>query len=194
MINAEGTDNLSTQEKELAPELIKLTAQLTLHALEKMKNKGRMTKEDKKELLEKININYHANHCGTYHGDFKVRITSRSDGRTETHIHESNININGCYNIFALEEIDQTLLSIIYHELGGHFGHYIKDKNYKTFQDICRTDKNTRNNSCTDEDFVSDYATTSAYEDYAETFSYRRREIPATNSKQQEKYNYFNSL
>lgn len=57
---------------------------------------------------------------------------------------------------------------LIFHEL-GHI-RYFKDTNKDTFENICWQDKDKTN--CDFIDFVSQYASSNALEDYAETFSF----------------------
>jgi hypothetical protein len=73
----------------------------------------------------------------------------------------------------VLEELEDIIELLIIHELGGHLGHYIKDTERKTFEAICRKTKEERNDNCSEKDFVSPYAMTNSYEDYAETFAHR---------------------
>jgi hypothetical protein len=58
---------------------------------------------------------------------------------------------------------------ILAHEL-GHYIYFFKDKNPSNFSEIC-WDNGKMN--CLPQDFVSNYATKSQEEDYAESFAYR---------------------
>ena len=187
-------ENLSGEEEYLVPIMLKLTKALILHTLDWFFQQGLINQEERKTLIQKTKINYIANNCDSFHGDFKVVIKTRSTGKKETYIKESNININGCFNIFIIENLDQTLLEMIVHELGGHMNHYLKDQDFEQFQAICRKTPKQQNNTCSNNDFVSEYAQTNAYEDYAESFTHRRLDKPATSSIIQQKYQHFTTL
>ncbi len=58
---------------------------------------------------------------------------------------------------------------ILAHEL-GHYIYFFKDKNPSKFSEICRDNWKI---NCLPEEFVSNYATKSKEEDYAESFAYR---------------------
>jgi Zn-dependent peptidase ImmA (M78 family) len=87
------------------------------------------------------------------------------------------------------------------HEL-GHYLYYIKDTKAENFETICWEGDDKK---CKDEDFISEYAQTNKYEDYAEQFAYRylmnkQKEKPLwkpsdpNSVKFQEKMRYFSEV
>lgn len=80
---------------------------------------------------------------------------------------------------------------IVTHELAHHF-YYYHDDAVEDFETICWSDFSERNERCTAQDFVSDYAQTASVEDYAEHFMYRYLDLPISeNTILNEKTNYF---
>ena len=90
------------------------------------------------------------------------------------------LTVSTCTTVgFILQKLRLSRLIVI-HELGHHVWWY-KDPEVTRFTQICRSDDKRMNGRCTPRDFVSEYAQTSAEEDYAEHFQQRfinRRERP----------------
>lgn len=174
--------------------MIKLGINTFYDVLTDMYKEGFLSTTEINTIIDKTHIQFNPSSCRNIHGSFGISTTTRGSHQFKN-INDIQLNLNGCYNVFALADIDRILRTLILHEIGGHYSHYIKDPHRQKFQNICRQNKNTQNDQCTKKDFVSDYAMYNSYEDYAETFAHYR--IGTKNERTpiiQQKYNYMKQM
>ncbi len=182
-------------EKKLATPLIKLTTNMIYDTINDMYTQRFISEAEAELLLSKITLHYIPNTCTSFHGRFSVSYKIKNWIKGHTSVDGVDININGCYNIFVISDLENIIKTLTLHEIGGHMSHYIKDDYREEFQKICWINSDTRNDSCLNSDFVSPYATTNAFEDYAETFAYRRQDKMDTSSQAlKQKYNYMRNM
>lgn len=89
----------------------------------------------------------------------------------KTTLEELKLDIWLCDSYQYIDQLEVQVQKLLIHEI-GHYLYYFKDTSTKQFESICRNMSGTiKVNNCDSREFVSNYAQTSAEEDYAESFS-----------------------
>lgn len=174
--------------KNLSAELLQLTVYKVLYNLKKREI---IQQSDVDELKNKVKLEYHLS-CANFHGNYRIKETL--DHMWE-HISYSTIElplqINVCGNYFLLWTLADHYEKIVTHELWHHVFYY-NDSNPDEFFEICRNDTNS---TCVASDFITLYASTHPYEDYAESFMYRFLDLPrVSKSKLESKFSHFDNV
>lgn len=128
-------------------------------------NIGILDENDLKTMNYKIKVTYQQS-CEITEWAFRV-IRNKQTGKVT--FKEIELIIAYCDRNNTPERQKRHVQQILAHEL-GHYIYFFKDKNPSNFSEIC-WDNGKMN--CLPQDFVSNYATKSQEEDYAESFAYR---------------------
>lgn len=127
-------------------------------------NIGILDENDLKTMNYKIKVTYQQS-CEITEWAFRV-IRNKQTGKVT--FKEIELIIAYCDKNNTPERQKRHVQQILAHEL-GHYIYFFKDKNPSNFSEIC-WDNGKMN--CLPQDFVSNYATKSQEEDYAESFAY----------------------
>lgn len=176
--------------RKVAAEVSNLYQGIIGESLEKLKNDGILTQKDIEIIGSNIYFTY-VQQCDNVRGVTNVTMSRTSDGQLiNGRLSSIRFNVNVCEDVSYLTRFDQHVKDLIYHEL-AHYIYYVTDATDETFDDLCRWET-----SCDRSDYVSDYAMTTAAEDYAETFQawYQRKITPSRASVLGQKFNYFSTL
>ena len=152
--------------------------QLTVYkAMTELRNAGLLTEADVQELKDKFVLDLRLS-CDSFHGNYRVTETFDHTGEhIKFSTDEVPLDVNVCWNYFLLKELPEHFYKIVIHELGHHFYYYRDRVWHENFENICWSWS-----QCTANDFVSDYAKTSAIEDYADHFMHRFLKLPVPQS------------
>lgn len=132
--------------------------------INKLINDGILEAQDIQNLNNKIQIEY-IHQCGNVHGSYHMLVSPNWQKSVKNII----IKINICSTPVYINNFRRYIDQIFVHEL-AHYLYYFKDDTTDIFDRICRKDQR---NICGTQWFVSNYATSSKEEDYAESFTYR---------------------
>lgn len=159
--------------KELSSELLQLTVYKVLY---NMKERNVIQQKDINELKNKIKLEYHLS-CGSFHGNYRIKETL---DHKWNHVSYSTVGlplqINVCGNYFLLWTLAHHYEKIVTHELWHHV-YYYNDQSSDSFIDMCRDESIF---ICDSQAFITPYASTHPYEDYAESFMYRFMDLPTS--------------
>lgn len=164
-------DDLSSAQEELLDRTLELMKRTVYAVLHQLIDEKVFDVFDVEQLEESVVFEY-VDSCDTFHGRYEVEETFEQNGtRVGLKTNELLLKVNLCSNYFILRDLDEIVEKIVVHELGHHF-YYYHDPDPGDFEAICWVSDIKKRSSCEREDFVSDYATTMAVEDYAEQFMY----------------------
>lgn len=177
--------------KKVAVSMSTLYRNIVAESLENLQKDGILTQEDVVTIGSRIVFNYVQN-CSELRGLTRVTLSRNSAGRTvSAKLTSISFNVNVCEDMSYLDEFDEHIKSLVYHEL-SHYLYYLKDTTTSSFESICWSQWV---NTCPRSDFVSDYSLSASEEDYAETFQYRYQGNQSTTStKLRSKFEYFDRL
>ncbi len=157
---------------KLANIIKNITIQSSETAMKNLEIDHILTKQEKETIQEALNISFSPS-CGTNKWYHKIQQYYNDDNTVEdTILEEIKLNIWLCKSYQYMDQLSEQIQKLLIHEI-GHYVYFFKDKENKTFSDICRKKQENNNitNTCENNDFISNYAKTSSEEDYAETFS-----------------------
>ena len=131
-----------------------------------------LSQEDLATFDGKIVLHYNQ-WCTTFWSGYtQVRSITYEDTTTTT-LQSIDLHFSLCkdpqFKWMRTDSVYKYTKRLTLHELGHYFS-YIKDVKFPTFEKICRTEGR---NNCSPNNFISEYAQTDKYEDYAEHFAYR---------------------
>jgi len=162
-------NGLDVQDRSLLSEIEQLMKHMLSYSIHELINDGILDQTDVEQLRNKMNIEY-GTACNLFHGRYEIKQTLDSKGNHISYeTQKFTIKVNLCPSYFVIRDMPSIFQRIITHELAHHI-YYYKDDLREDFKDICWSDETTRNNQCSESDFVTAYAQTAAVEDYAEHF------------------------
>jgi hypothetical protein len=168
-INGDFKKGMSDSERELIDRIQALMEVMVAEALYDLLQEDVFTQADIDELKNKITFQF-VESCDVFHGKYEIKETLTSQWVHVSYDTEQLLlKINYCTNFFVLRDLEHIFQKIVTHELAHHF-YYYHDTQREAFEDICRTDSDTKSGKCKASDYVSEYAQTLAVEDYAEHF------------------------
>lgn len=171
IINSEFENNLSTDQGTLLRGAEEFMTIMIADSMVRLRESGLITQSEINQLSDIVKYEYVID-CGLFNGKYEIKQTYRNDQLIDQQPNGLTFKVNICPSFFVIRDLPEIYEKIIIHELGHHV-YYFQDEETDAFESLCRESEQQRNNKCINDDFVSQYAQTSALEDYAEHFMFR---------------------
>jgi hypothetical protein len=168
ILNPEFLDTLTPQQEVLTQKAQQLMQAMIAQTMIDFKERKFLSQAEINDLSTKIQFEYVAA-CGVFHGKYELKQVFRGDTLVSQDPNSLTLKINLCPSFFVIRDLPDIYSKIITHELGHHI-YYFTDQDSDQFKNMCRSGDENRTGACTNNDFVTAYAQTSALEDYAEHF------------------------
>ena len=165
-------DSLPSAQKNKVLERATLYTTSAEGIIDSMISQWILTSIDKTTIKGKIELNY-VNDCKKI--DWITTVKQWYDWskkRVKNELVSISLNISTCEDAGYTSLFANSYKHVFIHEI-WHYIYYLRDKNTKSFEDLCWDTDGKRKNACISfETYFSKYAMNDQQEDYAETFAY----------------------